>query len=682
MLQISEPHYKILTLGKSKLATIFIALLSGCTSIDDKPDLGRTDGEIPDPARYEERSATLRAAENCHLRSYRDKLSQNANGKTGPCTGKEITGYRPELGVSLSGGGMRSATFSIGVLAGLQKQGILNQIDIVSSVSGGSYANLWLIQQLYGLANYPNQNTSTDELFKSYYVYEAIRDNPGIEPMPRPKNADQTSRRFQTYIENNSYLITKSQDSDYGQFIDKTSYVSEMTARTALWIPSVPLNLIANGVFRWQVNLNPWESAYRQGIERTFGTYPTDWHSASKDPRPNYHELAGAAKRGEIPFFIVNTTAAYGGKFEWLRTSDFAGFNSDLASVVYEFTPLAYGNTAFGYCDYQDRKTREGYGVPCYPADAPKLAEAVMMSGAAVDALKLSNFPLGYVGLDAAADALNLSLGRYIPNPRVEPATRAWHKALPFPFYLAANQKYDETRDSVYLSDGGHSENLGMYALVKRRVKNIIAIDAEHEATSAGDKRMAVFDALQRLRCHLGKEERLKFYKVVGTTTIPDKFLDSNACETFSRKDIGFDFVNTNPFFRFDICPNEGCTPENRIRVLYVKLSTNYAAMPPNPQWSARLTGCDGDSDFSCEAVWLYMQGLSACKYDWFGECDRFPQVATKDINYPRTQVNGHRGLGYDIGRRVSLSDQGPVGRPFIPWNQIEKLSINQPGFN
>lgn len=676
----SQPEYGMSIFGNAKLATFTLALLSGCASVDDKPDLGRTDGEIPDPARYEERSATLRAAENCHLRSYRQQLKTLPTPGNDTCTGKEISGYRPELGLSLSGGGMRSATFSIGVLAGLHKQGILDQIDIVSSVSGGSYANLWLTNHLYGLANYQEQNASPDELFKSYYVYEATRDTPDLEPLARPHNADQTSRRFQTYIENNSYLITRSQDSYYGEFIDKSVYTAEIAGRSALWIPSVPLNILANGIFRWQINLNPWESAYKNGIERTFGAYPASWHSTLETAPPSYGELAEAAKRGEIPFFIINATAAYGGSVEWLRTSDFAGFNSDLASVVYEFSPLAYGNTAFGYCDYQDQQNRETYGVPCHPAKAPELSEAVMMSGAAVDALKLSDLPLVYVGLDATADALNLSLGRYMANPRVEPTTRAWHKALPFPFYFAANQKYDETRDSVYLSDGGHSENLGMYALVKRRVKNIITIDAEHEATSSRDKRMAVFDALQRLRCHLGKEEGLTFYKVEGTPTIPDKFLDSGACETFSRRDIDFDFINANPFFRFDICPTQGCTSENRIRVLYVKLSTNYAAMPPNPEWGTKLTGCDGDSDFSCEAVWLYMQGVSACKGNWMGECDRFPQVATKDINYPRTQVNGHRALGYDIGRRITLSEQGPAGKPFKPWKPIETPAVSISG--
>lgn len=677
----SRFHYKIFGRGSAKLATVVFALLSGCSSLDDKPDLGRTDSEIPDPTRYEKRSAALRVAENCHLRSYRKQLQEQPNTRLDACTGEEISGYRPELALSLSGGGMRSATFSIGILAGLQKQGILDQVDIVSSVSGGSYANLWLTNQLFGISNYQEEKNSSDELFKSYYVYKAVRDRPDIEPLARPKDAAPTTRRFQTYIENNSYLITRTQDSYYGAFIDQSSYATEMTARTALWVPSVPLNIIANGLFRWQVNLNPWESAYKKGIARTFGAYPTDWHSTLEEAQPSYEELADATRQGEIPFFIINTTAAYGGNIEWLRTSDFAGFNSDLASVVYEFSPLGYGNTAFGYCDYQDKKDRNTYGVPCYPAEAPKLSEAVMMSGAAVDALKLSDLPLVYVGLDAAADALNLSLGQYMANPRVEPTTRAWHKALPFPFYFAANQKYDETRDSVYLSDGGHSENLGLYALIKRRAKNIITIDAEHEATSTGDQRMAVFDALQRLRCHLGKEEGLKFYKIEGTATIPDKFLDSDACTTFTRQEIGFNFVNTNPFFRFDICPTQGCTPENRIRVLYVKLSTNDAAMPPNDHWSTRLSNCDGDNDFSCEAIWLYRQGLSACKNNWFGECDRFPQVATKDINYPRTQVNGHRALGYDIGRRITLSEQGPTGQPFEPWNPLEHTSTDSTGF-
>jgi Patatin-like phospholipase len=48
------------------------------------------------------------------------------------------------VGLSFSGGGIRSATFNLGVLQGLATHKILTKIDYLSSVSGGSYINCWL----------------------------------------------------------------------------------------------------------------------------------------------------------------------------------------------------------------------------------------------------------------------------------------------------------------------------------------------------------------------------------------------------------------------------------------------------------------------------------------------------------------------------------------------------------
>src|SRR5262249_20801580 len=39
-----------------------------------------------------------------------------------------------------------------------------------------------------------------------------------------------------------------------------------------------------------------------------------------------------------------------------------------------------------------------------------------------------------------------------------------------------------ENADAVYLTDGGHIENLGVYELLRRRCKVIIAVDAEADA--------------------------------------------------------------------------------------------------------------------------------------------------------------------------------------------------------
>jgi hypothetical protein len=46
---------------------------------------------------------------------------------------------RPLMGISLSGGGIRSATFNLGLLQGLHGLGILKRFDYLSTVSGGGY---------------------------------------------------------------------------------------------------------------------------------------------------------------------------------------------------------------------------------------------------------------------------------------------------------------------------------------------------------------------------------------------------------------------------------------------------------------------------------------------------------------------------------------------------------------
>lgn len=55
----------------------------------------------------------------------------------------------PLNGLSLSGGGIRSASFGLGVIEALSELGVLNQFHYVSSVSGGGYAASWLAAWSY-----------------------------------------------------------------------------------------------------------------------------------------------------------------------------------------------------------------------------------------------------------------------------------------------------------------------------------------------------------------------------------------------------------------------------------------------------------------------------------------------------------------------------------------------------
>jgi hypothetical protein len=81
------------------------------------------------------------------------------------------------LGLALSGGGIRSATFSLGVLQSLAKRNLLPAFDYVSTVSGGGYAGCFL---------------------GGFFLPEALRQDPKASPDPAAFEA-QARRAYQAF---------------------------------------------------------------------------------------------------------------------------------------------------------------------------------------------------------------------------------------------------------------------------------------------------------------------------------------------------------------------------------------------------------------------------------------------------------------------------------------------------
>ncbi len=65
---------------------------------------------------------------------------------TSPLTGEPWVSFTSEdqFGLALSGGGIRSATFNLGLLQALNEKGVLSRLDYLSTVSGGGYAGGFL----------------------------------------------------------------------------------------------------------------------------------------------------------------------------------------------------------------------------------------------------------------------------------------------------------------------------------------------------------------------------------------------------------------------------------------------------------------------------------------------------------------------------------------------------------
>jgi hypothetical protein len=122
--------------------------------------------------------------------------------------------------------------------------------------------------------------------------------------------------------------------------------------------------------------------------------------------------------------------------------------------------------TTTGTCE---RTPYTGHGC------GPSIGTAMAASGAAIS----PNW--GYHTSPAVAALLaifNVRIGWWTGNPRRQDY---WDNYAPGAYYLTA-ELLGATNDSgryVYLSDGGHFENLGIYEMVRRRMKYIIACDAD-----------------------------------------------------------------------------------------------------------------------------------------------------------------------------------------------------------
>jgi Patatin-like phospholipase len=124
-------------------------------------------------------------------------------------------------------------------------------------------------------------------------------------------------------------------------------------------------------------------------------------------------------------------------------------------------------------------------GYAQVPPEAPlTLGRAMTISGAAIDPnMGFLQSPM----LTAFLTLFNARLGYWIENPN----RAGWTAASPC---HSARLLWDElfgrtvaTSPSVHLSDGGHFENLGVYELVRRRCRYIIALDAGEDADPSDD---------------------------------------------------------------------------------------------------------------------------------------------------------------------------------------------------
>lgn len=160
-------------------------------------------------------------------------------------------------------------------------------------------------------------------------------------------------------------------------------------------------------------------------------------------------------------------------------------------------TPLACGSAGRGY-----RHTAEYGGA----AGGMSLGTAMAISGAAVSPnMGYNSSPM--VTLFLAL--FNVRLGWWVGNPGTA-GRRTFRKAGPtiafVPYFSELFGLTTDDRPYVYLSDGGHFDDLGLYEMIRRRCSLIVISDAGQ------DGKYGFFDlgnAVRKIRIDLGVEIRI-----------------------------------------------------------------------------------------------------------------------------------------------------------------------------
>ncbi len=186
------------------------------------------------------------------------------------------------------------------------------------------------------------------------------------------------------------------------------------------------------------------------------------------------------------------TSPTYEGPFPIFCTTLNLSFGQDLAyqerkAAAFAFTPLYCGYDV-GWTEADTSRVQFNGYTPtrnfAFDDGGPHMATAVAASGAAISP------NTGYHSSPTMAFLLtifNVRLGLWIRNPRHKKfrlksrgnASSPWFGL----FYLLAELigMVNDEAAFVYLTDGGHFENMGLYELVRRHCSTIVVCDSEQD---------------------------------------------------------------------------------------------------------------------------------------------------------------------------------------------------------
>ena len=506
------------------------------------------------------------------------------------------------LGLALSGGGIRSATICLGIVEILNQKKILEKTDYLSTVSGGGYLGAYIHTAL----NDQKKRLEYKDLFNPEDV------------------AHLRAHREYLYIFPNHWI---------GRLLSRINLVS-------VWILSMFLNLSFLLLpFVFLVLVNHWQAPTGMNwniccggalvLAMLLGTFISPNFSSphrfykrrlskaylSRNPKIKLTELNNPL----APYPLINATVHV--NYDKYDKYNLISYRGRIKSNYFLFSPLFCGSQVTRYT-----KTSR------FHFKNKTLATAMATSAAAVHTF-MGNQKIPSLARYFMAIA-NLRTGILAPNPQL----KSRHLTF-WPRYTALEilGLPNTTTKRIQVSDGGHIENLGVYELLRRQVKVIIAVDA-------GQDEDFKFEDLRNLAIRSSSELGIDF--VFHDNALPENLIKPSASMGFSNRN----------FVVAKLVPLEGSyAKDNNYEGLfiYIKSSVLVSKTYELRKMKKALVnlGDPGKDLVKIQEVFSKKRALDSWMYKTYNP--DFPHESTADQFFDESQWDSYHALGKLIGENI-----------------------------
>ncbi len=382
------------------------------------------------------------------------------------------------------------------------------------------------------------------------------------------------------------------------------------------WLVVVIVGMTALGVGS-VVNLN-YFGLHRMYRDRLMETFLPDqervedsrWGLATRADVALVENLC--SEQRPRPYHLINANVVLTNS----SISKFRGRGGD----SFILSPLYCGSRATGWRSSSSYMKKSGRGMTLPTAMAISAAAANPNTGSAGRGITTSR------SLSMLMSLLNIRLGYWAPHPN--PARSERFRLPPNLIYPGFSSGIlglgnDENARAIELTDGGHFENLGLYELIRRRLKTIIVSDGGCDPT---------FD-----------------------------FADlANAVERV-RVDFGADINFDDP--EYGLCalqPGTGCGC-NALESRYELAKRGFAIGTIEYKADAHGHRQRGTLIY-CKTTMT--PGLPADVQGYKNAHPRFPDETTADQFFDEAQFEAYRALGHHIGTQLTETNRAAAGSP------------------